>query len=230
MKTASPSSITAVRIPCGRVAIHGELTIPDAPKGLVIFAHAIHGGWTDSRNWPIAWELDQNGDASLLLDLLTPDEASHEHAKGFLRLEVPLLAQRLVSATRWALQQEALKGLRYAYFGSEAAGAAALEAAIALPATAAVVCRAARTDLTSREAEQLRKPVLLLVGEIDRRTQRWNREFAAGSPSTRRVEVVPGASHSFPEEGALRRVAGRTVAWLRSHLRDPRLDLDEVWA
>jgi len=87
--SASESSISYVQIPCGRASVRGELAIPNEPRGLVVFAHATHGGWTNAQNWPIAWKLHQKGYATLLLDLLTPGEASPEAVRGLLCLDIP---------------------------------------------------------------------------------------------------------------------------------------------
>ena len=227
--SATESSTTHVRIPCARTTIRGELAIPDAPRGLVIFSHATHGGWTNSRNWPIAWKLHHNGYATLLLDLLTPVEAGLETAKGFLHVEVPLLTERLEAATRWALEQERLKGLPVAYFGSDAGAAAAIEVARLLPATRAVVCRAARTDLVGEAAARLETPVLLIAAEHDRRSVRRNREFIARAGVNCRMEIVKDASRRFPEEDALCEVARITTDWIDSKLRSKRLSPEEAW-
>ena len=45
------------------------------------------------------------------------------------RFNIDLLAERLVHATKWALQQEETRDLRIGYFGSSTGGAAALVAA-----------------------------------------------------------------------------------------------------
>jgi putative phosphoribosyl transferase len=227
--SATQSSIIHVHIPCPREAIHGELAIPDAPKGLVIFAHATHGGWANSKNWAIAWKLHQRGYATLLLDLLTPVEAGLETAKSFLHFEVPLLTERLEAATRWALKQERLKGLAFAYFGSDVGAAAAIEVAAALPATSAVVCRAARTDLVGAAADRLEMPILLIAAEHDRRALRRNREFTKRSNVNRRLEIVKGATHLFPEEGALCEVARLTADWLDVKLRNERSSPEEAF-
>jgi putative phosphoribosyl transferase len=226
--SATQSSIIHVHIPCAREAIHGELAIPDAPNGLVIFAHATQGGWANSKNWSIAWKLHQRGYATLLLDLLTGVEAGLETAKGLLHFEVPLLSERLRAATLWALSQEKLKGLEFAFFGSDVGAAAAIEVAGALPATSAVVCRAARTDLVEGAADQLGKPILLIAAEYDRRTIRRNREFIQRNNANRRLEIVKGATHRFPEEGALCEVARITAKWLDAHLGAERSNLEEA--
>jgi putative phosphoribosyl transferase len=226
--SATPSSILHVRVPCPRGAIHGELAIPDDAKGLVIVAHATDGGWTSSKNWPIAWKLHQSGFATLLLDLLTPVEAGLESAKGFLRFEVPLLTERLEAATHWALTQKRLEGLPCAYFASDAAAAAAIEAAVDFPAIRTIVCRAARTDLVGSAADRLKAPVLLIVGEHDRRILRWNREFMAGSRSKHRVEIIKDATHRFTQEGAHCDVARITANWLNTHLPEERVSPEDI--
>lgn len=228
--SVSHSSIIHVHIPCGRVTIPGELAIPAEAKGLVIFSHATKGGWTDSKNWTVAWKLHQGGYATLLLDLLTPVEAGLETAKGFLGFEVPLLAERLIAATRWAKEREELRDLAVAYFGSDAGAAAAIEAAAALPAVSAIVGRAARTELVSDEAKRVKTPMLLIVGENDRRARRRNREFSAHSRLTRRLGIVKGASHVFREKGAQCQVADLTVSWFKEHLRDERMTPEELRA
>jgi putative phosphoribosyl transferase len=228
--SASQSSISFVQIPCGRASIRAELAIPEEARGLVVFAHATHGGWTNSRNWPIAWKLHQSGYATLLLDLLTPVEASLETAKGFLHFEVPLLTERLTAAIQWAGTQDLLADLPIACFGSDAGAAAVLNAAASIPAIVTVVGRAARTDLIAEPARHPDLPVLLMTGENDRRTLRSNREFAAHAPAARRVEVIKGATHRFTEEGCADEVANATKAWLDGRLHGRRLKSEDLWA
>ena len=109
--SASESSISYVQSPCGRASVRGELAIPNEPRGLVVFAHATHGGWTNAQNWPIAWKLHQSGYATLLLDLLTPGEASTEAVRGLLCLEIPYLTKRVVAAITWVKSQDQLADL-----------------------------------------------------------------------------------------------------------------------
>ena len=227
--SASKSSISYVQIPCGRASVRGELAIPNEPRGLVVFAHATHGGWTNAQNWPIAWKLHQSGYATLLLDLLTPGEASTEAVRGLLCLDIPYLTKRVVAAITWVKSQDQLADLPVACFGSDAGAAAALGAAAAMPAILTVVCRAARTDLIAEPARHADLPVLLVAGENDRRTLRSNREFAAHAPAARRVKVIKGATHRFTERGSLYEVANVTTAWLDERLRDRRLEPESLW-
>jgi len=94
----------------------------------------------------------------------------------------------------------------------------------------AVVGRAARTGLVSDEAKRVETPLLMVVGENDRRARCRNREFSMHSRLTRRVGIVKGATHLFREPGALVQVADLAITWLKEHLRDERLSADEIWA
>lgn len=64
----------------------------------------------------------------------------------------------------------------------------------------------------------MRAPTLLVVGGRDRRVLALNRAALEGLAGRARLEVVPGASHLFPEPGALERVAELAVAWFLTHL------------
>ena len=80
-----------VHIPDGPARIEGMLEMPDAPLGLVLFAHGSGSSRFSVRNNAVAAELNKAGFATLLLDLLTPDEEG-DRRKVF---DIPLLAGRL---------------------------------------------------------------------------------------------------------------------------------------
>ena len=56
------------------VTVKGILTVPENPKGLIIFAHGSGSGRLSPRNNFVAGILNKAGLATLLLDLLTPEE------------------------------------------------------------------------------------------------------------------------------------------------------------
>ena len=88
--------------------------------------------------------LNEQGLATLLLDLLTPDE-EHERANVF---DVELLAGRLVTATRMMRADSELASLKAGYFGASTGAGAALWAAAELgDEIGAVVSRGGRPDL-----------------------------------------------------------------------------------
>ena len=61
----------SVRITQGELALDGILGLPASPRGLVIFAHGSGSGRFSPRNNFVARHLQQDGLATLLLDLLT---------------------------------------------------------------------------------------------------------------------------------------------------------------
>src|SRR2546425_10712013 len=122
--------MTEVRIPAGRATLGGNLTIVDQAKGLVLFAHGSGSSRHSPRNQFVARTLNDAGLATLLFDLLTPEEESVDLYTRQHRFNIGLLAERLVYATKWAKQQQKQAAdLRVGYFGSSTGGGAALVAA-----------------------------------------------------------------------------------------------------
>jgi hypothetical protein len=60
----------------------------------------------------------------------------------------------------------------------------------------------------------VRAPTLLIVGGADREVLELNRAAAARLRARHEIAVVPGATHLFPEPGALEQVIGHSVDWL----------------
>src|SRR5439155_17767352 len=118
-----------VRIQAGRATLDGNLTIVDGATALVLFAHGSGSGRHSPRNQFVARTLNKAGLATLLFDLLTPDEELIDVRTAELRFNIGLLAERLVHATRWAEKEQQTRDLRIGYFGSSTGGAAALVAA-----------------------------------------------------------------------------------------------------
>jgi len=70
----------------------GDLTVPSAPAGFVIFAHGSGSSRLSPRNTLVATHLNSAGLATLLFDLLTEEEAL-DRANVF---DIPLLGARMV--------------------------------------------------------------------------------------------------------------------------------------
>jgi putative phosphoribosyl transferase len=208
-----------VRLAAGRVRLAADLAMPAAAKGVVLFAHGSGSGRLSPRNRLVAAKLQQAGLATLLLDLLTVEEETAERAGGRLRFDVQLLAGRLAAALDWLATQRHTVGLPVGLFGaSTGAGAALLVAADRPAAVTAVVSRGGRPDLAGAALGRVRAPTLLVVGARDRTVLALNRAALERLAGAARLEVVPGASHLFPEPGALERVAELAVAWFLAHL------------
>lgn len=101
--------------------------------------------------------------ATLLFDLLTPDEADDRRNV----FDIPLLAGRLASATAWLGSDAEAGSLPFGYFGASTGAAAALWAAAENPRVRAVVSRGGRPDLARERLGEVRAPSLLLVGSLD---------------------------------------------------------------
>jgi dienelactone hydrolase len=208
-----------VRVAAGRVRLAADLAVPAAARGVVLFAHGSGSGRLSPRNRLVAARLQRAGLATLLLDLLTAEEETAERAGGRLRFDLQLLAGRLAAALDWLATQRRTAGLPVGLFGaSTGAGAALLVAADRPAAVAAVVSRGGRPDLAGAVFVGVGPPPLLWSAARDRSVLALNRAALAGLAGPARLEVVAGASHLFPEPGALERVAELAAAWFLARL------------
>jgi len=186
----------------------------DQAKGLVLFVHGSGSSRHSPRNQFVARTLNQAGLATLLFDLLTPDEESVDVYTREHRFDIGLLAERLVCATKWAKQQKETRDLRIGYFGSSTGGAAALVAAAELPnEVSAVVSRGGRPDLAGDALPKVKAPTLLIVGGEDHVVIELNERARAQMKCECKIDIVPGATHLFEEPGALEKVAKLASDW-----------------
>jgi putative phosphoribosyl transferase len=207
-----------VHIPAGRATLNGNLTIVDGATALVLFAHGSGSSRHSPRNQFVARTLNNSGLATLLFDLLTPDEELIDVRTAELRFNIGLLAERLVHATRWARQEQQTCDLRIGYFGSSTGGGAALVAAAALPQdVGAVVSRGGRPDLAGEALPKVQSPTLLIVGGNDDIVIELNEQARDRMRCEVKLEIVPGATHLFEELGALERVAQLASDWFSLH-------------
>jgi putative phosphoribosyl transferase len=207
-----------VSIPAGRAILAGNLAIPEAATALVLFVHGSGSSRYSRRNQFVALTLNKVGLATLLFDLLTPDEELIDSRTAELRFDIDLLAERLVHATSWAKQQAQTRDLGIGYFGSSTGGGAALVAAAQLPEDIdAVVSRGGRPDLAGESLPKVKAPTLLIVGGEDHVVIDLNRKARAQMKCEAKIEIVPGATHLFEEPGALERVAELASDWFLLH-------------
>ncbi len=208
----APASLSGrVRIPADHVVLEGDLTTPPSPHGLVLFVHGSGSSRHSTRNRYVASVLNQRGFATLLFDLLTPQEDSDTAA----RFDIPRLARRLDAAFRWARHETALRDLPCGLFGASTGAAAALMVASARPGEiGAVVSRGGRPDLAGASSlARVEVPTLLIVGGADRQVLELNRAARTTMPREADLIIVPGATHLFEEPGALEQVAAIAADW-----------------
>ena len=206
------ASAYPVLIRTDQVQLNGDFTSPESPRGLVVFAHGNGSSRLSARNRFVADAMNRKGFATLLFDLLTPEE-DRDRATRF---DIPLLARRLQAAVDWARHESGHHDLPIALFGASTGAAAALVVAAERPLdVATVISRGGRTDLAGRAVlAQVRAPTLLVVGGADPEVLQLNRAAKVALGASAELAVVPGATHLFEEAGALEQVAALASEWL----------------
>jgi putative phosphoribosyl transferase len=213
MSSANPNDVREIRLP--PVGLAGTLTVPQCTHALVVFAHGSGSSHRSPRNIAVANALNGRGIATLLFDLLTPAEEG-DRANVF---DIPLLADRLIDAVRWLAQQPSVAHLPLGLFGASTGAAAALVAAAKLPqCVGAVVSRGGRPDLAGAALKAVRAPTLLIVGGADWQVIELNEQAATQLHAPKALKIVPGATHLFPEPGALEAVIELAGDWFERHL------------
>ena len=211
-----------ILVPAGDARLPGELTMPAHARGLVLFAHGSGSSRFSSRNQHVARVLEQRGLATLLIDLLTPEEEAIDQHTSHIRFDIPLLADRLVAIVDWLKRQPQTAPLPIGMFGASTGGGAALMAAAARPDDiAAVVSRGGRPDLAGTALPHVTAPTLLIVGGDDTPVVAMNRDAMRQMRGVVSLEIVPGATHLFEEPGTLERVAALAGEWFTQHLQAP---------
>ena len=207
--------------------LDGDLAVPPSATAVVLFAHGSGSSRHSPRNHAVADALQDAGFATLLLDLLTADEARTDDRTQLLRFDIDLLTDRLSSAVDWLDEWPTTRGLPLGLFGASTGAAAALRTASRRPdRVGAVVSRGGRPDLSGEALSSVEAPTLLIVGSDDREVLELNRHAAkllTSLPLTDiRVEIVQHAGHLFEEPGALERVSDLAADWFRQYLGAPR--------
>jgi putative phosphoribosyl transferase len=197
------------------LGLPGTLRIPGAAHAFIAFAHGSGSSRFSPRNMAVAEGLNAQGFGTLLFDLLTSEEEA-DRANVF---NVALLAERLVDAINW-LDRDSPATLRpLGLFGASTGAAAALVAAARLgDRIGAVVSRGGRPDLAGRTLDEIRTSTLLIVGGADYGVIELNEEALTHLKGPKALQIVPGATHLFPESGALEAVIDYAARWFARHL------------
>ena len=207
---------TARRVQVGPLALAADIALPAAPRGLVVFAHGSGTARHSPRNRSAAQALNRQGFATLLFDLLAPDEATRR-GKTF---DLALLARRLADALDWIDAQPALAALPLGLLGAGTGAAAALAVSARRPGRVdAIVSRSGWSELDGACLQDVQCPTLLIVGEQDAVGLAQNRSALARLPGAARLDVVNNAADPLVDEaGHVARSAGLSAAWFSAHL------------
>ena len=198
------------------MGLAGTLRIPPGAHAFILFAHGSGSSRFSPRNVAVAEALNARGFGTLLFDLLTSQEEG-DRANVF---NVALLSERLIDAINWLNREFSTKRLALGLFGASTGAAAALIAAAKLgDRIGAVVSRGGRPDLAGDEVlVQIKTPTLLIVGGVDHEVIVLNEDAFARLKGPKDLRIVPGASHLFPETGALEAVIDHAGQWFTRYL------------
>jgi dienelactone hydrolase len=203
----------------GDVRLAGDLSVPPDARGIVVFAHGSGSGRFSPRNRAVADVLVEAGLATLLMDLLTPEEEAEDLKTARLRFDVQLLGERVIGTIDWLASDPETGRLPVGCFGASTGAAAALIAAAERPQrVAAVVSRGGRPDLAADALARVTAPTLLIVGGRDTEVIALNRLAQAQLGGESQLVIVPGAGHLFEEPGALEQVAELARDWFLRYL------------
>ncbi len=217
--TTQPITVREIHITTHDALLAGDLTVPVGAQGIVLFAHGSGSSRHSPRNRFVAERLQRAGLGTLLMDLLTSDEERIDEQTRHLRFDIPFLAERLTNAVDWLGEREDTHALAIGCFGASTGAAAALIAAVERSAQVhAVVSRGGRPDLAGAALERVRAPTMLIVGGNDPEVIELNRQAFARLNAVKQVEIIPGATHLFPEPGALERAADLAAGWFQQFL------------
>jgi len=217
----SPRTVT---LEAAGVGLEGDLILPEGATGIVVFAHGSGSSRFSARNRQVAETLASQGLATLLFDLLTPEENVIDEITRELRFDIPLIGRRMTGAVDWVAENATTRGLAIGLFGASTGAAAALIAAAERPqAVRAVVSRGGRVDLADEALTRVVAPTLLLVGGRDHQVIKLNEQARERMTAPCELVTVHGATHLFEEPGKLEEVQRLAGLWFLEHLDPQRL-------
>ncbi|MEV4630424.1 hydrolase [Micromonospora sp. NPDC049523] len=211
---------TETTIWAGEVQLTADLVTPtEGTVGVVLFAHGSGSSRRSPRNVAVARVLNQRALATVLVDLLTPEEEQADEETAELRFDIPMLAGRLVGVIDWLRAEPDTAALPIGLFGASTGAAAALVAAAERPEhVPAVVSRGGRADLAGPALSRVRAATLLLVGGRDEQVIQFNQQARDALGGEVELRIIPDATHLFPEPGALEQVADQAAGWFADRL------------
>jgi pimeloyl-ACP methyl ester carboxylesterase len=208
-----------IEIYIGNISLKGKLRLPEnvETKGIILFSHGSGSSRLSVRNNFVANLLIEEGFASLLFDLLTPEEdLVYEN-----RFDIDLLTERLLKITKWVRNYKHTKHLPIAYFGASTGAASALNAAAYLGnKVKAVVLRGGRPDLVTYSLMYITAPTLFIVGRNDDVVVELNKRARANLKCYSELKIIDGASHLFTETGKLEMITKLSSVWFDKYLKD----------
>lgn len=221
-----------VQVTADNVKLEGSLAIPADVRAVVIFAPGSDSNRFSPSNRYVADLLHENRFATLLFELLTPQEEEIELNTHHLSSNVHFLARRISGASEWIAQQNQLRNLPIGYFGTHTGASAALLAAAQMQTQiSAVVARGGQPALEPEVLAKICAPTLFVVGANDVTAIEHNQMVLEYLQCPKELAIVPGASSLFHEGGALEALAQLSLQWFQTHFVTETIEstLFEIW-
>ncbi|HEU5073020.1 MAG TPA: hypothetical protein VFU02_02590 [Polyangiaceae bacterium] len=205
MDSETKDGARRVSIPAGGVELAGEFTRVRAARGLVVLVCASSDKARRSAERSLAEQLHASRISTLRIDLITEEEAAMDLLPAQIGRDADLLAQRLRVVHRWAEKQRASEGLALGYYGSGAAGCAALRlASKQQPGIDALVICEVKSDLDDSRGRDSRvrsaprsaptEPDPELLCDLFRNWLWWENNAPMRAPRARVAQDRPSAA------------------------------------
>lgn len=238
-----PLSSSASTVDDGDTYLQGDLIIPSPTfnlKAIIIFALGDENsnGRANPRNQCVTRILNNNGFATLLIDLLTPKEQESDiktqkkigtYSRVVLNnLNIHLLSDKLSTITSWAIENVSeIKDIPIGYFGANTGAAAAIEVSTAVynpyaNKIYAIVIMDGRPDLAYHNAlGSVKAATLLIVGAKDS-----NETIAINQKALKQLKnaksndlvIVPNAVQLYGDWGQIEQSAHIATKWYANNL------------
>jgi len=220
----------------GAVQLEGILNIPVGARALIVFSYDRLGNLENTPNYLhiLAAMCQSAGLATLLVNLLTPEEEELDKTTLFFRENISVLHQRVIGITNWLLENSDTQGLGLGYFGT---GVCAAPHPAGLPLTAysvkSIIAFAPKTDLVHTYLPRIVAPTLIIAPEKNTQALTAYRTSIASIASdtnldtvmrARRrglantLEIIPGVQNAFENNQAVNKVGELTTGWFTRFL------------
>jgi len=211
------TSVEQVSIPVGNGVMDGVLWLPEDPVGVILLADGRNGYRVKPPIDYVGTVLRNVRLGTFWLDLSAPAESERQQGVG----DLDVFTRRLDAACDWLKDNGSTRDLPIGLFGAGSGAAAVLQLAARVGQKVfAIVLRGGRPDLALHASlARVHAPTLLIAGSLDERVVGVNRAVYAALRCKKRLEIIPGATHSFEEPGSLEVVARLTRGWYLQNVR-----------
>jgi putative phosphoribosyl transferase len=215
----SHNNMRQVQVAGGAVSLEGWLSMPETAQGIVLYPFA---GASNQQGYnDIAQPLQDAGFATLLFNLLTPEDEALDKQTGFFDTNISIFSQRILGATNWFIDNfdTQPRTFKIGYFAIGASAGGALVAAAERPdAVQSIVSCSGRPDLAEQYLPRVSAPTLFLVGENDKTAVEIHRTALSQLKAVNQLEILPGTTSLFEDENVQEKVTALVRQWFELYL------------